>query len=174
MNDRITEAFHSITFPRFQGFLRLPNNPVCTQIDAHRILIEIVVWVSSFSDSTYSSKMLLGWKYSLVLRYKREQDGVYRPTCAISMDFSSKWVIVKQLQWSNDKHVSYRFSASFNTTEYLASILEEAFIKKWIDVFVEPFPEWIEGVSYQSQAISRYQILGNLMKSIKKQHMMID
>ncbi len=42
--------------------------------------------------------MLLGGDYSLVIRYQREKDNIYHPTCALSMNFQKDKVIVSQLQ----------------------------------------------------------------------------
>jgi hypothetical protein len=74
--------------------------------------------------------MLLGGDYSLVVRYKREKDDTYHPTCALSMNFQEDKVIVTQLQGSNDKSVAFRFASSFDTVSYFAMLLEETFIKR--------------------------------------------
>lgn len=162
-------AFHDITVPSFNEFIRRPNESFCAKIDANRLLVEMIGGAGSFMDSTFSSKMLLWGQYSLVMRYRREKDEKYRPTCALSLDFDEDRVLVTQLQGSNDKTVAYRFASSFDSVWYFALLLEEAFIKKGIPVEVEKFPEGIEWAGYNSTAISKYQQLWQLLSTKQAQ-----
>lgn len=166
--DKIIEAFHDIRPISFQEFLRSPRNPLCPKIDANRLIVEFVSNLWGFDKWSLSSKILLWGEYSLIMRYKRESDGKYRPTCVLSMNFERERVVVTQLQWSKDKHVAYRFSSSLDTVWYFGTLLEEAFIKRGISVEVERCPEWIEWVAHNSQAIDKYNTLANMLVSAKQ------
>lgn len=120
--------------PDFKEYIVTPHNKTCSVIDSTRLMVEILWWLRmashEFSDSTFSSKMLLDGKYALVVRYKREKDGKYRPTCTLWFDADANWVHIRQIQWSNDKSIAFRFHSSFNSTAFLLKLIEESFIKK--------------------------------------------
>jgi hypothetical protein len=149
-----------ISIPEFSEFIVTPNNPACDIIDSTRIMVEILWWLSHAWDeiegSTFSNRLILDGQYALVVRYKREKDGQYRPACTLSFDVHENGVRIQQIQWSKDKKVGFRFNSSFHTSGFLLRIIEESFIKKWIPVTVEQFPKWLENAAYGSRAMSRY------------------
>lgn len=166
--------FDTLHIPEFHEFIVQPYNSTCPIIDSTRLMVEILWWLhvasGEFWDSYFSSKMLLDGNYAIVVRYRREKDSIYRPTCAIGFDADESGVHIRQIQWSNDKHVAFRFHSSFNTPAFFLKVIEESFIKKWISVTVEPFPKWLEDVSYASKSRERYQILWSAVEGIRKKY----
>ncbi len=170
-------AFEHLILPEFEKkeFLRTPQNKLCPTIDATRLMVEILWGLSEasgeFSESQYASKLILDGKYALVLRYKREKDGKYHPACTLWFDTDDFWNIqVNQLQWSKDKHIAFRFHSSYNSLAYYLQVLEETFLKKWIYVWVEAFPEWLEGAAYSSNAHQSYHILRTALEGLNKKY----
>lgn len=170
-------ALDHLIIPEFEKkeFLRTPQNKLCPTIDATRLMVEILWGLSEasgeFWESTYASKMILDGKYALVLRYKREKDGAYHPACTLWFDEDALWNIqVNQIQWSKDKHIAFRFHSSYNSVAYYLQLLEETFLKKWIYVWVEAFPEWLEGASYLSNAHQSYHILRTALEWLNKKY----
>lgn len=170
-------ALDHLIIPEFEKkeFLRTPQNKLCSTIDATRLMVEILWGLSEasgeFSWSTYASKLILDGKYALVLRYKREKDGAYHPACTLWFDEDALWNIqVNQIQWSRDKHIAFRFHSSYNSVAYYLQLLEETFLKKWIYVWVEAFPEWLEGASYSSNAHQSYHILRTALEWLNKKY----
>lgn len=153
---------NTIHIPDFKEFIVTPHNNSCALIDSTRLMVEVLGWLQSasweFGSSSFSSKVLLDWRYSLVIRYRRERDNTFRPACAFSFDSRDTWVHVQQIQWSNDKSVAFRFHSSFNTTAFLLRLLEESFLKRGIPVSTEKFPQGLENASYSSKASERYAI----------------
>ncbi len=160
--------------PDFREFVVAPHNKTCPIIDSTRLIVEILWWLHTasgeFGDSTFSSKMLLDGQYALVVRYQREKDGKYRPACTIWFDADENGVHITQIQGSNDKNVAFRFHSSFNTTAFLLKLIEESFIKKWIPVTTELFPNWLENVSYSSKASERYNIFWSGIEWLKTKY----
>ncbi len=154
------KALNSLFIPEFKEFVTTPYNDTCPIIDSTRLIVEILWGIQKapgeFSESTFSSKMILDGDIALVIRYKREKDEKYRPVCAISFNESEEGIHIKQIQWSNDKSVAFRFHSSFKSTEFLLKLIEKSFIEKWIPVTVEQFPKWLEDASYASRASQRY------------------
>lgn len=168
---RILDHLH---IPDFHEFITTPHNSTCPVIDGTRLMVEILWWLHvaswEFSGSTYSTKMLLDGNIALVVRYKREKDGTYRPACAIGLDLDEDGVHIRQIQWSNDKNVAFRFHSSFNTTAFLLRLIEESFIKKGIPVTTEKFPDWLENASYASRASDRYLYFRNGIEWLKQKY----
>lgn len=160
--------------PDFKEFVSTPNNPTCPIIDSTRLMVEVLWGLQSapgeFADSEFSNKMLLDGDFALVVRYRREKDWKYRPACAISFDVVHNWVHIKQIQGSNDKNVAFRFHSSFNTTAFFLKLIEESFIKKWIPVTVEKFPNGMENASYASKARERYMLFYNAIEWVKNKY----
>ena len=154
---------NNLYIPTFQQFITVPFNATCQQIDSTRLLVEILGWLESaageFNESSYSSKILLDGSLAIVIRYKRERDGKYRPACTMGYDMDeSGGIRVNQIQGSRDKSIAFRFHSSFRTSAFLLKFLEESFIKKWIPVYMEMYPPGIENASYASGALDRYRI----------------
>lgn len=171
------KSFPNIVIPEFdkEEFNLTPNNALCEVIDTTRLMVELLWWVKhpqwEISDSDFSSKVLIDGEYSLVMRYKREKDGGYRPACILSFDQDNAGnIMINQLQWTKDKHIGFRFHSSFKHIEYFIKLIEESFIKKWIYVEVKNIPEWLEGVSYASQAHKTYQILSGTIHRLNKEY----
>jgi len=75
--------------------------------------------------------MLLDGGFALVMRYKREHDEKYRPTCTMGYDVDDRGAIrINQIQGSRDRNVAFRFHSSFQTNAFLLKLLEESFLKK--------------------------------------------
>lgn len=74
--------------------------------------------------------MLIEGDFALVIRYRREKDNTYRPTCVISFDTKDDGIYIRQIQGSNDKNVAFRFHSSFNTTAFFLKVIEDSFLKK--------------------------------------------
>ena len=128
-----------LVLPDFEvkEFRLTPNNPICKVIDTTRLMVEVLWGMESagteIRDSDFSHKVLIDGQYALVMRYKREKDGTYRPACVLSFDEDEGGnITLNQLQWSHDKHIWYRFHSSFNQVGYFVKLIEESFIKKGI------------------------------------------
>ncbi len=173
-NKNTMQPLDHLHIPNFKEFVVVPHNKTCPVIDSTRLMVEILWWLhpasGEFWDSTFSSKMLLDGKYALVVRYKREKDGKYRPACTIWFDADEDGVHIRQIQWSNDKNVAFRFHSSFNTTAFLLKLIEESFIKKGIPVHTDIFPKWLENASYSSKASERYMIFRSGIEWLKKKY----
>lgn len=171
--EKTLDVFQSTAVPAFQHYIRTPKaQSLCKRIDASRIMVEIITGFGDYSDSDFSRKMLIDGQYALVMRYRREKDEKYRPACALSMDFQSNGsVVVRQLQGSNDKNVSYRFASSFDSVAYFADLLEEYFIKNGISVEVLKSPKGLDNAAHNSQAISKYQHLSQRIQVAKDRHL---
>jgi hypothetical protein len=138
-------------------------------------MVEILWWVDTaiweFKNSDFSSQMKIDWDYSLVIRYKRERDNICRTACALSFDLDEEWnICINQLQWSNDKKVSFRFHSSFNDIGFYAKLIEESFSKKWIYVYVTKIPVWLEWASYSSKAGVKYNTLSNICTAFNNKY----
>ena len=159
-----------IEIPNFQDFIMKPKNPTCLIIESTILIVEVLWWIESasweFSDSGFSHKMLIEGDFALVIRYRREKDNTYRPTCVISFDTKDDGIYIRQIQGSNDKNVAFRFHSSFNTTAFFLKVIEDSFLKKWIPVKVESFPTWIENASYASQARERYNLFALVVRDM--------
>lgn len=169
INDIIIPDFNS------REFKLTPKNSLCQAIDSTRLMVEILWWLekaqSEVNQSEYSSKLLIDGDFSLVMRYKREKDGTFRPACILSFDQDNAWnIIINQLQWTKDKHIWFRFHSSFKHIEYFIKLIEESFIKKWIYVEVKNIPEWLEWASYSSKAFSSYNILRESIKRLNREY----
>lgn len=166
--------FDYINVPEFREFITTPRNSTCLIVDSTRLMVELLWWVHSasteFWDSSLSSKMLLDGKYALVMRYQREKDGQYRPVCTLWFNANEDGIQIRQIQWSNDKKVAFRFHSSFNTTAFLLKLIEESFLKKNIPVHAVPFPQWLEDASYSSRASERYQIFRTWIEGLKTKY----
>jgi hypothetical protein len=112
-----------------------------------------------FKLSHFSEKLLLDWKYSLVIRYKREKDNKYYVAWTLSFIFEKNKIIIMQLQWSKDKRIWFRVNSSFSNVNFYLKVLEESFSKKWFFIEVEKFPNWIEDKSISSRADYNYDLL---------------
>ncbi len=160
-----------VEVPEFEDFLRMPRNQTLKVIDSTRLMVEIL-WRSNsasaeFSSSEFSTKMLIDWNYSFVLRYRREKDNKYRPVCTMSFNKENCWNInIQQLQWSNDKNVSFRVNSSFNKEAFYLKFIEESFSKKWVYVSLNNHPDWLEAAPHQSKAINNYERLRNWINSL--------
>ena len=157
----IIDPFEHIHIPEFDSFIRHPRNQACITIESTRLMVEILGWLESasveFWESDFSSKEILVWEYALIIRYKREKDGKVRPACIIGFDIDNTWLHIHHIQWSSDKSVAFRFHSSFDTSAFLLKVMEESFLKRWIPVTMEPFPDGLENASYGSRAIERYE-----------------
>jgi len=168
--------YENLVLPDFSNFITQPKNSTCIKIDSTRLMVEILGGMDQgphheFNQSDRSSKMLIEGQYVLVFRYRRETDGTYRPTCSIGLDtLPGGGIHIRQFQGSNDKRVSFRFSSSFKTQEYLLKLLEESFIKKGIPVTVEHNPTGIEGASDVDQALSKYRKLSEGIAILNAKH----
>ncbi len=115
---------------------------------------------AEFEESSYSNKLNIDGNFAFVMRYKRERDGTYRPTCSIGYDVDDTGaIVINQIQGSKDRHTAFRFHSSFNTNAYILKLLEESFLKKGIPVHMKPFPTGMEHASYASKSIERYRVL---------------
>lgn len=166
---------NNLTIPEFDNFKLTPKNNMCQAIDTTRLMVEILWWIqkaqSEVDQSEYSSKVLIDGDFSLVMRYKREKDGSYRPACTLSFDQDTEGnIYINQLQWTKDKHIWFRFHSSFKHIEYFIKLIEESFIKKWIYVEVKQRPDWIESASYSSQAFWNYNILRETIKRLNSEY----
>jgi hypothetical protein len=164
-----------ISIPEFSNFKQTPNNHLCKVIDTTRLMVEILWWLErsndEFSESTYSSKLLLDWKYSLVIRYKREKDNKFHPAVTLSFDVDeNENICIDQFQWSNDKHISFRFFSSFDSINFYLKLIEESFSKKWIYTYVKNIPDWLENASYASNAWKNYKKLTEWIKSLNDKY----
>lgn len=141
--------FNALEIPKFNDFLTKPNQPMCRVIDSTRLMVEVLGGMkpasAEFNGSEFSSSLLLDGEMALVVRYKREKDGKYRPACTISFDATEDGGIhIKQIQGSNDKKIAYRFHASFNTIDFFVELIKTSFITKGIPVTVEEIPNGLE------------------------------
>lgn len=166
---------NNLTIPEFDNFKLTPKNNMCQAIDTTRLMVEILWGIqraqSEVDQSEYSSKVLIDGDFSLVMRYKREKDGSYRPACTLSFDQDTEGnIFINQLQWTKDKHIWFRFHSSFKHIEYFIKLIEESFIKKWIYVEVKQRPDWIESSSYSSQAFWNYNILRETIKRLNSEY----
>jgi hypothetical protein len=123
-----------------------------------------------FKDSDLSSKLLLDWQYSLVLRYKREKDWKYYPTCALSFDVNDDGIVINQLQWSNEKRVAYRFNTYFDSVSFYLKLIEESFSSRWVFVSVIPVPIWTEELWGESGAMKKYERLKMWIERLNKEY----
>lgn len=166
--------FDYLHIPDFKEYISAPHNPTCPMIDSTRLMVEILGGLQpasgEFADSTFSRKMLLDGGYALVIRYMREKDGKYRPTCTIGFDTNESGVHIRQIQGSNDKNVAFRFHSSFNSTAFFLKLIEESFIKKGIPVTTEKFPQGLENASYASRASERYTAFRNGIEGLKMKY----
>lgn len=166
---------NNIIIPEFNNFKLTPQNSLCEVIDTTRLMVEVLWWIqraqTEVDQSEYSSKVLIDGDFSLVMRYKREKDGSYRPACILSFDQDKEGNIsINQLQWTKDKHIWFRFHSSFKHIEYFIKLIEESFIKKWIYVEVKSVPDWLEGASYWSKAFWSYSILRETIKRLNSEY----
>ena len=150
-----------LTLPEYEKFTRKPRDPDCKSIDTQRIVAEIL-WgcedarVES-EDSAFSHLNPLAWAYAVVLKYKRERNGVTYPVISMSYDIDETWnIIIRQIQKSGTKKVSFRFNAGFDSVKYFIELVKENFTQKGIKVYM-PIPEWIDGITYTSTAIQEMQ-----------------
>ena len=159
-----------IEIPNFQEFITKPRNPTCLIIESTRLIVEVLWGIKSasweFSESKFSNKMLIEGDFALVIRYRREKDNSYRPTCVISFDARDDGIYIRQIQGSNDKNVAFRFHSSFNKMAFFLKVIENSFLKKWIPVTVESFPTWIENASYASQAREQYNLFALVVRDM--------
>lgn len=165
---------NDLKIPEFQNHKLTPRNPACIAIDTTRLWVEILWWITNadteVKESDYASKILIDWKYSLIMRYKREKDGKTYPACTLSFNQEDSWnICINQLQWTKTK-VSFRFNSSFNTVSYYLKLIEESFTKKWIFVYVTDFPEGLEWASYWSNAINNYIKLKNWISILNQKY----
>jgi len=165
----------AIKVPDFNEFLTIPYNKACEVIDSTRLIVEVLWWLheakDEFWNSEFSNKLLLDWKYSLVIRYKREKDWSYRTACALSFDKDENGNIrVNQLTWSNDNHVAFRFNSSFNSVKFYTKLIEDTFSKKWVYVEVVDVPTWLENVANWSRANMTYTRLRNWINSLNEKY----
>jgi hypothetical protein len=176
ISDRMSKIYmlNHLHIPDFKEFIITPHNRSCLIIDSTRLIVEILWWVhkasGEFWNSTYSNKMLLDGDVALVIRYKREKDGKYRPTCTLGLDINEDGIHIRQIQGSNDKNIAFRFHSSFNTTAFLLKLIEESFIKKGIPVYTDIFPKWLEDASYSSKASDRYMIFRSGIEWLKRKY----
>lgn len=166
----------NLSIPEFKGFNHTPNNNLCDVIDTTRLMIEVLWWLEKsndeFSSSEYSSKLLLDWKYSLVIRYKREKDNKFRPAVTLSFDEDeNKNICVNQLQWSKDKHISFRFFSSFDCINYYIKLIEESFSKKGIFVYIKNLPIWLENSWHWSNAYTNYEKLSRWIIRLNEKYL---
>jgi hypothetical protein len=123
-----------------------------------------------FKESELSSRLLLDWQYSLVIRYRKEKDWKYYPACALSFDLDENWIIINQLQWSKDKKISYKFNSSFNSVHFYIDLIEQTFSSKWIFVSVTPTPKWTEEFCNESEVIKKYERLRIWIEKLNKKY----
>lgn len=166
---------NNISIPEFDNYKTTPKNNMCQAIDTTRLMVEILWGLqpgqSEIDQSEFSSKVLIDGQYSLVMRYKREKDGSYRPACVLSFDQDDGGNIsINQLQWTKDKHIWFRFHSSFRHVAYFIKLMEENFIKKWIYVKVKNIPEWLEWASYSSNAYKTYEVLRTALEGLCRKY----
>lgn len=163
-----------ISIPEFSEFVVPPRNPTCNIIESSRLMVEILWWLHhagyEFGESTFSNKLILDGDFALVVRYKREKDNTYRPTCTLSFSWDEYGVHIRQIQWSNDKNVAFRFHSSFDAPNFLLRTIEESFIKKWIPVTMERFPKWLEDAAYGSKSSERYEAFRAGIEWLQEKH----
>lgn len=169
------EILSGVSIPEFSEFKNKPQNELCVPIDSTRLIVEILWWLKpagvEFQDSVFSSKIILDWNYSLVIRYKREKDNIYHPACTLSFNLDDNWnICINQLQGSNDRNVSFRFHSSFNHISFYIKLIEESFSKNWIYIYVVDFPKCLEWASYSSKAIDRYRVLSNVCQWLNRKY----
>lgn len=169
-------VLNNLIIPEFKEYITTPNNPCCKVIDTTRLMVEILWWLQSasneFNGSELSNKLLIDWEYALVMRYKREKNNKFYPTCTLSFitnEDNSK-VTITQLQWANAKSVSYRFHASFSNIDYYLELIEESFSKKWIYVGVSDYYQAIEGSSHISNISKSYEKLKIWVSVLNKKY----
>lgn len=168
---------NQLVLPKFESkeFRLTPNNPICKVIDTTRLMVEVLWGMSparqEVKDSEFGHKVLIDGQYALVMRYKREKDGTYRPACVLSFDDDDEGnIMINQLQWSHDKHTWYRFHSSFNQVGYFLKLIEESFSKKWIFVEVKKHPNGIDGAVMKWWAYRNYEILSTAIEWLNRHY----
>lgn len=166
-----------LVLPPFESkeFRLTPNNPICKVIDTTRLMVEVLWGMApagqEVKDSEFAHKVLIDGQYALVIRYKREKDGTYRPACVLSFDEDDQGnIMINQLQWSHDKHIGYRFHSSFNQVGYFLKLIEESFLKKWIFVEVKKYPNGIDGAVMKWGAYKNYEILQTALEWLNRKY----
>ena len=169
---QLENTFNDITIPEFDNYIRQQSN-VWLQIESTKLMVEVLWWIepakTEFEDSSFSSKVILDWQFSLVVRYKKK-NWTYYPTCALSFNMDDNWnVVINQLQWARTKS-AYKVSTSFMIVDFYVRLLEESFSKKWIYISVKSFPTWLENASYSSQAPEKYDLLRKRVMELNQKY----
>ena len=172
--EQINESFHELKIPDFRNFLTNPHNPCCKIIDSTRLLVEIAGGIYhaewEFSGGTYWNSLIIDGKYALIIHYKRESSNIYTPTCVLSWDTTDDGIILKQLQWSRNKSVAYRFHSTFQSVPFFLWVLEQSFFQKGIPVKLEQFPTWVENWAHNSRAFSRYEQMAEWLRILHEKY----
>gem|GEM_PF-2929100 len=134
-------------------FLRQPNNPTCSTIDATRLAVDAIL----SGRVLCASPITFAGKQAIVLSY--EEGGKKYPVSVmgIDVDTKNKSVHVHHIQGIKNKKYSYRVNASFDVYGYFLTILEETFLQKGFQVSAEKFPMNIEDSKHVHQSFLRYQ-----------------
>lgn len=154
----------NIEIPEWKNCIIKPRNPSCQIIDSTRLLVEILWCCKNASleckDSELISNINIDGAFSLIVRYKREKNGKYYPTCMLSFEQDDQWnIFINQLQWIKNK-VSFRCFSSFDFVEYYLKIIEDSFSKRWIFVWVKSFPNGLENATTrENNALWNYEKL---------------
>jgi len=155
---------NNIKFPELKNYLQKPNDPTCKIIDSTRLMIEILWWINTssyeFNLSDGWEKILLDWKYAMIFRYKRETDEIYYPSFIFSFDIDDYGnICIKQIQWTKQRKVAYRYSSSFDSIKYITDMIEENFSKNWVYVYVNRFQSGLEDAWNTCRAFWSYERL---------------
>lgn len=173
-HENINESLHELKIPDFRNFLTNPYNPWCKIIDSTRLLVEIAGWLShaewEFSKGDFWNSLIIDGEYALIIHYKRESNNVYYPACVLSWDITDHGIILKQLQWSRNKSVAYRFHSTFQSVPFFLWVLEQSFFQKGIPVKLEQFPTWVEDGAHNSRAFARYEQMAEWLRVLHEKY----
>lgn len=163
----------NIKLPEYNPYIQKPHNSACKIIDSTRLMIEILWWINTssyeLSLSKWWEKILLDWKYSFLVRYKRESDETYHPSLVFSFNIDEKGNInIRQIQWTKQSKVAYRCNSSFDYINYFTEMIEDNFSKRWIYVYINKYQSWLDNAWNAEKAILRYDRLANNIWHTKK------
>jgi hypothetical protein len=166
-----------INIPDFGDFIRTPKNPNCKPINTKNLVLEILWWDKTANNEFLKwenvDKLEIEWDKALTLRYKREKDWITYPICVLSYEEIENTIRIKQLQWSNNKKVSFRAYSSLEITHFYLKLVEDSFLSKWIDVTIEKPGNIIWNNPWASKSYWTYRLLYNSINTLRKKYWFI-
>lgn len=126
------------------SYRRTPRDRSCAQIDYTQLSVAMLLFGLEYSHTEIIKNHDIETKYDIdgngafIFRYRRNREAFDRPTSVLGFSYRDGVVYINQLQGTDDKHVGYRFDASFDVVAASLDLIEENFLKRWIPVAISP------------------------------------